>query len=259
MNDRVLPLEGVHNFRDAGGYVLSGGGRMKRAAVWRSGQHHGASDADLARIADLALASVFDLRSSKERDAHPCRRPQPFAAQVFLAADPQVRLAPHVAAAQGVRQRTPATMRESLMRIYGTIAFRPELQAMVRDWFDRLAQGDGPSLVNCMAGKDRTGIAVAMLHAALGVHRDDIMDDYLLTNTAGDVEARIAAGAETIRVVSGPMDEDVVRVLMGVEPEYLDAAWAAVGERHGSVDAYLAEALGLDEGKRERLRAALVE
>ncbi|WP_159978276.1 MULTISPECIES: tyrosine-protein phosphatase [unclassified Novosphingobium] len=256
---RVIALEGVHNFRDAGGYGVGGGGRIKRGQVWRSGQHHGATDADLERIAAVELDSVFDLRTSKERGTHPCRRPQVFAAKVFFSSDPELRHAPHIAAAQTTRQRTAAGTRESLMRNYGKICFRPELQAMIRSWFDRLAERPGPSLVNCMAGKDRTGIAVAMLHAGLGVHRDDIMADYLLTNTAGDVEARIASGMETIRAITGQIDEDVLRVLMGVEAEYLDNAWTAVEERHGSVNAYLEDALGLDGAKRERLRAALVE
>lgn len=264
MNDRVLALEGVHNFRDAGGYAVAGGGRMRRGMVWRSGQHHGASDADLAAIDRLALASVFDLRTSKERATHPCRRPQDFAAKVFFAPDPDLAHAPHIAAAQGARkdisrQRTAQSTRESLVRNYGAICFRPELQGMIRDWFVQLAAGEGASLVNCMAGKDRTGIAVAMLHAALGLHRDDIMEDYLLTNSAGDVEARIASGAETIRAMTGQLDDDVLRVLMGVEPEYLDSAWAAIEERHGSVEDYLCAVLCLSVPLRERLRAALVE
>lgn len=260
MTDRVLAMDGVHNFRDAGGYAVAGGGRMKRGKVWRSGQHHGASDADLERIDALGLSSVFDLRTAKERGVYPCRRPPVFAAEVVFAQAPDTRHAPHIAAAQTTRQRTAESTRESLVRNYTGICFRPELQAMIAGWFGRLAMpGHGGSLINCMAGKDRTGIAVAMLHAALGVHRDDIMADYLLTNTAGDTEARIACGAETIRAITGPIDDAVVRVLMAVEPEYLETAWSAVEERHGSVDAYLADALGLDPAGRERLRAALLD
>ena len=41
--DRVLPLEGVHNFRDYGGYAVGGGGRLRRGLLWRSGQHHDAT------------------------------------------------------------------------------------------------------------------------------------------------------------------------------------------------------------------------
>ncbi|MCT2399967.1 tyrosine-protein phosphatase [Novosphingobium mangrovi (ex Huang et al. 2023)] len=259
ITERVLPLEGVHNFRDSGGYPVSGGGRLRRGVLWRSGQHHGATDSDLETIAGLGLASVFDLRTTKERQSHPCRRPQGFAATVFFGEDPVRTHAPHLAAAQATRQRTPESTREGLLRNYDAICFRPELQAMVGSYLARLAQGAGPCLVNCMAGKDRTGIAVAMLHLAVGVHRDDVMEDYLLTNSAGDPEARIASGAETIRAITGQLDEAVLRVLMGVEPEYLQAALASIEERHGSVDAYIEEALGLDGTTREKLRAALVE
>lgn len=260
LQDRVLMFDGVHNFRDYGGYAVAGGGRLKRAVLWRSGQHHGASDADLERIAALQLASVFDLRSSSERTSHPCRRPAGFTAAVHVPEEPARQNAPHIAAAQATtRQRDVASTRESLMRNYGRIAFRPELMAIQRRYFAALAEGRGPSLVNCMAGKDRTGITVALLHHAVGVHRDDILADYVLTNTAGDAEARIRAGMDTIIAVTGPLDEPVLRVLMGVEPEYLERAFAAIEDEHGSVDTYLAERLGVDAAMRERLKSALVE
>ncbi len=258
--DRVLNLEGVHNFRDFGGYAVAGGGRLKRGVLWRSGQHHGATDADLARIAALKLADIFDLRSSKERDLHPCRRPPGFAGTVHTGDDPAHIAAPHVAAAAATtRQRDAASTREGMRRNYGMIAFRPELIAMTRRYLAVLAEGRGPSLINCMAGKDRTGIAVAMAQLAAGVHRDDVVSDYVLTNSAGDVEARIAAGAETIRAFSRQMDPEILRVIMGVEPEYLESAFATVSEKHGSVDGYLREVLGVDEALRARLRESLVE
>lgn len=263
MNDRVLVLEGVHNFRDFGGYAVAGGGRLKRGLLWRSGQHHGATDSDLEKIAALNLASVFDLRTSKERDKQPCHRPAVFGARVHYADDPvrppQSEAAPHIAAAQVTRQRTPESTREGLRANYGGIAFRPELLRMMRLYLADLAEGNGASLVNCMAGKDRTGIAVAALQLAVGVHRDDVLEDYVLTNTAGDVEARIQAGMATIAAVTGRIDEAIMRILMGVEPEYLEAAFAAMAERHGSIDGYLREALGADDALREKLRDALVE
>lgn len=262
-NDRVLSLEGVHNFRDYGGYPVAGGGRLKRRLLWRSGQHHGATDSDVARIAELGLASVFDLRSSKERTSHPCRRPKGFGAAIHFGEDPPMRVkdhsAPHVAAAQTPRQRDAASTREGLRRNYAMIAFRPELVAVIRRYLDELAAGKGPSLINCMAGKDRTGIAVAALHLSAGVHHDDIIEDYLLTNTAGDAEARIAAGMATITQVTGQLDPEVLRILMGVEAEYLESAFAVMAEKHGSTDGYLREVLGVDDALKARLRAALVE
>lgn len=130
---------------------------------------------------------------------------------------------------------------------------------MIRRYLADLAENKGRTLVNCMAGKDRTGITVAMLHLAVGVHRDDIIEDYLLTNTAGNPDARIAAGARTIRHITGQVDHDVLRVMLGVEPEYLESAFASIEEECGSIDAYLETRLGVDGALRERLRAALVE
>ena len=260
---RVLPLEGVHNFRDFGGYAVAGGGRLRRGMLWRSGQHHGASEADLAVIAALGLADVFDLRSSRERETHPCHRPEGFAARIFLSDDPvhiaaPYLAAPHLAAASG-KPRDAAATREGMRRNYGKIAFRPELIASMRRYLATLTEARGASLVNCMAGKDRTGIAVAMVQLASGVHRDDVVADYLLTNTAGDVEARLAAGAETIRALGGGLEPEVLRVIMGVEAEYLESAFATIAKEQGSLDGYLREVLGVDEALRAKLAEALVE
>jgi protein-tyrosine phosphatase len=150
-------------------------------------------------------------------------------------------------------------VREGMRRNYGRIAYRPELVAAIGQHFRALAENRGPSLVNCMAGNDRTGIAVAMIQTALGVHRDDIMADYLLTNTVGDPEARIAAGAETIKAIARQMDMEVVRVLMGVEAEYLEAAFAMIEAENGSIEGYLRDVIGIDERLRDTVRGVLVE
>jgi protein tyrosine/serine phosphatase len=257
---RTIPMEGVHNFRDYGGYALVGGGRLRRGVLWRSGQHNGATEEDLDKVAALRLASVFDLRTSKERELYPCRRPEGFAADIRFSADPdRPKFAPHIEAARSKGGRDAAFIREMMTDTYTRIAFRPELLAMTSAHALALSQGDGPSLINCMAGKDRSGVAVAAIQLAAGVHRDDVMADYLLTNTAGDSEARIRAGMDTVRGVNRGMSDEAARAIMGVEPEYLDAAFTAIEERHGSIDAWLAEALGLDDAAKERLRAAIAE
>jgi protein tyrosine/serine phosphatase len=258
---RVVPLVGVHNFRDYGGYALAGGGRLKRGLLWRSGQHARATDADLETVAAVGLASVFDLRTSRERELYPCRRPEDFGAQISYSADPdRPKFAPHIEAArQAGGERDAAYIHMMMTDTYTRIAFRPELLAMTRGHAEALTRGDGPSLINCMAGKDRTGIAVAAIQLAAGVHRDDVMADYLLTNTAGDSEARIRAGMETVKGVNQDMNDEAARAIMGVEPEYLEAAFAAIEEQCGSLDVWMADMLRLDEPARDRLRAAIAE
>jgi len=254
---RVLSFEGIHNFRDSGGYATADGGRLRTGVVLRSAQHKDATDADLERIAGLSLASVIDLRSDRERELFPCRRPEGFSAEVRFVSDRELLAAPHVAAAEAVSD--PASAAARMVRSYRMLPFRPVFLQAMHHYFSALSEADGPVLIHCLAGKDRTGIAVAVLHRALGVAREDWMADYLLTNVAGNIEARIAAGAVQVRSGFGrDIDDDTVRVIMSVAPEFIEAAFDEMDERHGGLAGYLGHC-GIDEGLVERVRARLVE
>jgi len=261
MSDRVLPFEGVHNFRDYGGYAAASGGRVRRGVLYRSGQHVGASDADLAAIDQLGLRHVVDFRGASERTASPCRRGEGFCAEVHVFDGETANLAPHLEAADGVLDSEGA--HRAMERIYRNLPDREPVLWVMRRYFDVLAlrpeEGGGASLVHCLAGKDRTGMAVALLHHALGVHPDDAMEDFLLTNTAGNIDARVAAGADAVRAKYGAIDDDTIRVLMGVDERYLHAMRESVESAHGSLDAFLEDVLGVGEAKREALRLHLVE
>ncbi len=254
---RVLKLDGVHNFRDYGGYVGTDGAQVKRGLLWRSAQHGDASPADLGTIHGLEIADVIDLRGPIERDSKPCVRHNDFSARVWTYPEETAGLALHTEAADGVV--TAAEARAAMVRLYEGIAFRENLVPMLRLYFEILLRAEGPSLVHCVAGKDRTGFAVAMAQHALGVSREAILEDYLLTNSAGNIEARIAAGAVQIRERHGAISDDTIRALMGVEADYLDAAIDAVEARHGTIDAYLAAVLGVAQAQRDKLRQHYLE
>lgn len=252
---RVLKLSGVHNFRDYGGYQ-AGMGRVKRGLLFRSGQHCDADDSDLQAIAALGLKHVIDMRGNSERAKYPCRHPANFGAEIVFHDGETAALAPHVAAAEGVLNEAAAHAK--MEALYAKLPFRMPLIAVMRQYFVALAEGQGPSLVHCLAGKDRTGMAVALLHHALGVHPDDAMEDFLLTNTAGDLDARVAAGAQAIRDKWGPIGDSTIRILMGVDARYLAAMRKAVESQHGSLDAFLADVLGVDPARRDALRLHLI-
>lgn len=257
MNNRVLPLEGINNFRDYGGYASADGSRVKTGLLWRSAQHGEASGSDLAAVDALGLATVIDLRGPSERDDKPCRRPQGFAAQVFTYPEETAGLALHTEAADGIV--TAAEARSAMLGLYQGIAYRPNLVPMLRLYLLVLQRGEGPNLVHCVAGKDRTGFAVALMQHLLGVHADDIMHDYLLTNSANKLEQRLAAGAFRELPRYAQLGEAAVRALWGVEEAYLAAALSAIEASHGTLDAYLEAVLGVDQGMRESLRALYLE
>lgn len=256
-HDRVLRFKGIHNFRDYGGYRAAGGGRLRRGRLYRSAQHLDATGEDLERVAALGLAGVIDLRTDAERLASPCPRPAGFAARVLFVPDPDREAAPHVQAARDVSDPTAAAAR--MISLYAKMPFAPAFMRRLAQYFHALAELDGPSLIHCMAGKDRTGMAVAMLHRALGVAEEDWMADYLMTNTTGDVEARIAAGAGHVRAAFGrEVDDETVRVLMTVRPDFIASCFDAIDSRHGDLRAYLAEC-GVTEEVIARIADRLVE
>ncbi|WP_284125117.1 tyrosine-protein phosphatase [Parerythrobacter aestuarii] len=256
-SDRVLPLEHVHNFRDYGGYAIPGGGRVKRGLLFRSGHHAEASEADLQAMDALALAHVVDLRGNGERAGQPVNLPGGFSGELLYFDGETAGLGHHMEAVEGAM--TAEDARQAMERLYSALPTRTNLLWIMRRYFDALAKGEGASLVHCHAGKDRTGMAVDLLHQALGVHPDDAMEDFLLTNKVGDQEARIAQSAPTIRARYGDVDDETVRVVMGVDERYLLAARKALTEQYGSVETFLEEALGVDEAKRAALRLHLVE
>lgn len=258
--DRVLPMEGIHNFRDYGGYAARGG-RVRRGVLWRSGQHGEATADDLARVHDLGIATVIDLRGDSERAAYPCLRHDEFAGDVLFHPGETASVrgrAVHEEMAGGVRSAADA--HKAMLRLYESLPFRPALVGTYRLYMQALAERDAPSLLHCLAGKDRTGVAAAITHALLGVHHDDLMADYLLTNTAGNAEARIEAGARHVRAGFGlRMDDAAVRVLMGVDAAFLDTALAVMRARHGSVEGYAADVLGVTPAMVAAMAEALTE
>ncbi len=259
MQDRALPLEGIHNFRDYGGYASRFGGHVRSGILFRSGQHVDATPQDLDAVAALKLATIIDLRGDSERADFPCARHPDFNAEILFSEGETVDQAhaPHLEAAREVV--TARDAHQAMVALYPRIAFRPPIISIFREYIDTLARDDAPSLIHCLAGKDRTGVGVAVVHHVLGVHADDIMEDYLLTNVVGNIERRVAAGAKTVRNLFGPsMEEGAVRTLMAVHPEFLGAAFSAMCDAHGSIDGYAEQALGLTPEKRERIKANLI-
>ena len=257
---RILPLEGIRNFRDYGGYAAADGATVKRRVLWRSGHHHMATTADLERVAALGLSAVIDLRGDSERNAFPCARHPEFGAAVLYEPGETAGLAGAAAhEAAGVGVRTEDEARRAMIRLNEGMPWRPVLVETMKLYFAELAAGRGPSLLHCVAGKDRTGLAASLAHHVLGVHPDDALADYLLTNVAADVAGRMAGGLEKFRAHYGPeMDEGAVRAMMGVAPDYIAAAHRAIRERHGDFDTYLEAVLRVDEAQRTAIRANLL-
>lgn len=249
--------QGIHNLRDYGGYAVLGGGRVRTGVLLRSGQHMEASDSDLDLLYALDIRTVIDLRGVSERTGFPCRRHPNFAAQV-LAYDGETSNSPPHEGGGGQIVMTPEKARERMLAVYTRMPVNPAMIDMFSRYFKALDENDGGSLVHCFAGKDRTGIAASLLLHVLGVHRDDIVEEFLLTNAAPTRAILERQSLPRMEAHYGSIEPEALHNLMGVLPEYIDTYIAKVTEDHGSLDTYLATQLGVDEARKQRLRAKLV-
>lgn len=256
-NGSFYVTQGIHNLRDYGGYAAAEGGRVKTGVLLRSGQHMEASEADLALIDALDIRTVIDLRGNSERAGFPCRRHANFAAQVIVYDGETTNSPPHEGGG-GVVTMTPQKARERMLAVYTRMPVNPAMVDMFTRYFKALDENDGGSLVHCFAGKDRTGIAAALLLHALGVHHDDIVAEFLLTNDAPTRHVLERQSLPRMEVHYGTIDPEALRNLMGVLPEYIETYFAEITRDHSSVDAYLEQTLGVDEARKARLRAKLV-
>jgi protein tyrosine/serine phosphatase len=254
---RRIAFEGIDNFRDFGDYA-AGPRRLKPGLLYRSGHAGMATDADLARLADMGLTVIVDLRRANERERAPWRPWPGLSAQVIensLGQETLDEWADFIARSD----LTPGSFTAYMLDYYRKAPFQSRHVDLYARYFRALADTDGPVLVHCAAGKDRTGILCALTHHLAGVSEDDIVEDYLLTNEPKRLEARLPMIREVIQTNTGKVASDeALMVAMRVEAEYLAEAFAAMREAHGSLDGYLDEALGLDGALRERLHARLL-
>jgi protein tyrosine/serine phosphatase len=256
----AIELDGVINFRDFGGGAGADGRRIRTGLLYRSGHHATATDADLEQLAALGFKLFVDLRRPPERTRDPARRPATAAAVPVLEhqGPTEVLVAPHLTflAEPGA---TPARVSEQMTIGYRGYPFDPHYVAMYRDYFGLLADLDGPVLVNCHAGKDRTGFLCALTLHALGAPREDIVADYLATNRHNRADARLADMAAQFEETHGHApSEALLRAMLSANAAWLDAAFDAIAEQHGGTDSYLEEVVGLTPAGREAIRDRLL-
>ncbi len=253
---RADDLDGVVNFRDFGGAVGAGGRRIPHGRLFRSGHHAAATAVDLAKLADLDLALIVDLRRPAERQRDPARRPAATRARILEHDGPlETAMAPHLAFL-AMPDASAARVTEQMTAGYRGYPFDPHYVAVYRDFFAALAQADGAVLVNCHAGKDRTGFLCALTLTVLGVGEDEVFEDYLATNRHNRADDRVGElAAQFLETHGKPVSEDLLRHVMMADTAYLRAAFDAIDAAHGDIDAYLSDILGVGVARRDAIQS----
>jgi len=249
---RKIPFDAIENFRDFGDYAV-GDRRLKRGVLFRAAHQSEATEADLEAMRALGLSVIVDLRRPNERERSPSRRWAGFDGLVIEndlgheEEDPW-----HLFIKSSDLSSKAFT--DYMVGYYRDAPYVDRHVDLYSRYFQALAQTDGAVLIHCAAGKDRTGILAALTHHLAGVHEDDILADFLLTNDQTRFERRAPQFAAVVEEMTGrrPTQEAVITAL-GVEAHYLETAFAAIHARHGTLDAYLQDVLGVDAARRDAI------
>ena len=256
---RLLNFEGVHNFRDLGGYRAADGRRVRWGTLYRSGSFAEASGTDRQVIAQLGLHSLVDFRSTAEKREEPNRLPDP--ARFAMVEIPTLE-GGDTSLAEEVMARIEESNFEGFDPDAFMIAANRQIASTYTPQYRKFMQvvldaGGAPVAWHCSAGKDRTGFAAALLLRALGVPMDTVLEDYLRSR-----EPAVTARSHELwllRLFQGQQAADKLRLLLGVEPAWLEAAFAQIDADWGSFDNYLADGLGLSPDDLQQLRDTLLE
>lgn len=252
------------NLRDLGGWQGTDGGKVRFGRLYRSTDFRNLPADKLDLLDPLRLRTVYDLRSASEREALPdpvltgvTDVPLDVLADVVasfagntgkIMSDPKAMLA-----AMKALDAHPGALVSVMTSTYQSIVSADSAKSSYRRFYlGLLGEDEAPSLFHCSTGKDRTGWAAASFLSLMGVSRDDVYADYLLTND------RLVPALKPIfdEFAAAGGDPDELLPVLGVRREYLDAAFGEVESAFGSLAGYFSGGLGIDDAAQAKLREA---
>ena len=243
---RKLPFTGAHNFRDLGGYKTKDGQTVKWGKIYRSDNLHSLTDEDLKYMKRLNIKSVVDFRSVEERENEP-NKLNPDMTQVLLPIKFQPKELDDDSIKNFIKDLTFGDLDSSNLLRDFNIVIVEEFAEEYKNFFRHIIENNAEPLVfHCTAGKDRAGFASAMILTILGVPREKVIEDYLLTNTY--VKDHVDDKMLEIELKTFfRADTDNLRKINLVEERYIQAAFDTIDNKWGGMDRYISEALNLNE------------
>ena len=258
----LLALEGIENFRDIGGYRTRDGYRLKWRQIFRSGHLMQMTSGDGETLDPLAIGAIFDLRTPAERTSFPTCWQCSVRADVFTidvhaeGEDPKADLFQQILKGEISRDEVHEHMLADYTRM--PFEFAPLLKQLLAYL---LAPQSGAIVVHCTAGKDRTGLVMALVQALLGVSIGSIYEDYLLSNegfaSREKLEHMVATFGHKVENIDARME--VLKPLIQVDTCYLQAALHGIEQQVGSLQNYFETTLALSAEQQQMLRDKLLQ
>ncbi|MDR2636190.1 MAG: tyrosine-protein phosphatase [Campylobacteraceae bacterium] len=223
-SERLLPMQGAYNVRDVGGYKTDDGRTVKWGKVFRSGSLNQLTNADKTYLENIGIRTVVDFRESSEKILSPDEH--------LNSVTKRLEYPVNAGNIMQVVQTAEENM-QSMVEV--NRLFVTDFQDEYRRFFETLMSEEKPLLFHCSAGKDRAGFAAAMFLSALGVDKETVIQDYLLSSIY--VEEKYALYVRMFPHMAP---------VMTVYEEYIEAAFDTIDTKYGGVENYLRNELGVD-------------
>lgn len=265
---QFLPVKGIVNARDLGGYTMLDGRIVDSGRLLRAAHLADATDEDIRNLERLPVTAIIDFRKEQEKVGK-ADREVPGARYTSLPVDPSGNAmatateeekkkfsgqkkfdVKKVIVFAAFNKKAQAVARE----MYPTLLFDPDCQQQFARFFRLVLETDhGAVLFHCTQGKDRTGIASALLLAALGADRETIVADFDATNRVYEKDVR--KYSRRVKFLGGKEEEvGVVKAFLGCNTENFIKALDRIDQEFGSLQAYLKGPIGLTDADIQTLR-----
>lgn len=256
-----IHIEGVHNFRDFGGYETLSGNKIRKGILFRSGQFANITEFGKSKFDEIAPKIIVDLRRNKER----LEQPTPFAKSKINIIEELPHHnenndgePPHLTFFKSGNVTAQDTFNH-MVETYEKLPFEPHHEFLFSTALQKLAANETPIIIHCAAGKDRTGFLCALILHILEVPKDIIFNDYLQTNNVPNLEKLIEKYANRMTEKLGVnLNFEQVWPLGSVHQDYLAKAFEAIEKKDGGLRGYL-DRLQISKNQIEAIKANSLE
>ena len=250
---RLLPMDGAHNPRELGGYKTTDGKSVKWGMLFRSDKLSDISGTDQEYLQNLGIKKIIDFRSEEEKTEDPDIIPSGISyVEMPISVDGAMRSKIEAV----LKGETDKEVKSFL--IDANREFVTSYTDVYENFLRGLIDDDAPTLFHCTAGKDRAGFAAAISLIALGVSREDVIEDYMKTNAF--TKDRIEEILGQIKLMSlYQTDTEILRPLIGVERVYIETAFKTAEEKYGSLENFIRDGLNISDEDIQKLRNKFLE
>lgn len=231
---RIIQVQGGYNFRDLGGLKTKDGKLLKSNLLFRTDELGTLTDADLDLLTSKKVQTIVDFRTDLERSKSVDRIPLSCKKEIHLDI-----LSANMDAFIAEMQKGNADFKKLMLGFYEELVIGSNGIEKFKEFFEIVQDSSNVAIIyHCTAGKDRTGVATALILESLNVDREIIEDDYLLSNEF--LKDKYAS-----YINKDPRFAD----LFLVQADYLRTAFDAIEKTYDSVENYLKTVLKVDINK----------